>query len=137
MAMRVEFLGTAGAMPIPRPLCECAVCAQARELGVPYARNGPSVFVHGPDVFVDTPGEILDQLNRSTVERIAACFYSHWHPDHTMGRHIFSIIGADFRVWPYEPRRVTPVYLPQQVGWTRAAISASGITCGSSRTASA
>jgi phosphoribosyl 1,2-cyclic phosphate phosphodiesterase len=111
----VEFLGTSGAMPIPRPLCSCAVCVQARDRGVPYARSNPSVFVHGPDVLIDTPGEINDQLNRSTVQQIAACFYSHWHPDHTMGRHVFSLLNADFRVWPYQPRRTTPLYLPQQV----------------------
>lgn len=115
MSLRVEFLGTSGAGPIPRPLCGCAVCEEARVRGVPYARNNPSVFVHGPDVLIDTPGEILDQLNRSSVERIAGCFYSHWHPDHTMGRHIFSILNGNFPVWPYQPRRTTPLYLPQQV----------------------
>jgi phosphoribosyl 1,2-cyclic phosphate phosphodiesterase len=111
----IEFLGTAGAMPIPRPLCNCPVCVEARHRGVPYARSNPSVFIHGPDVLIDTPGEITNQLNRSTVQQIAACFYSHWHPDHTMGRHIFSLLNADFRVWPYQPRRTTPLYLPQQV----------------------
>ena len=115
MSLRVEFLGTSGALPIPRPLCGCAVCRQAREQGIPYARNNPSVFVHGPDVLIDTPGEIVDQLNRSSVAHIAACFYSHWHPDHTMGRHIFSILNHGFPSWPYRPRRTTPLYLPQQV----------------------
>jgi phosphoribosyl 1,2-cyclic phosphate phosphodiesterase len=115
MSLRVEFLDTGGSMPIPRALCDCAVCVQARELGIPYARNNPSVFVHGPDVLIDTPGEINNQLNRSTVEAIAACFYSHWHPDHTMGRHIFSLLNADLLARPYRPRRTTPLYLPQQV----------------------
>jgi phosphoribosyl 1,2-cyclic phosphate phosphodiesterase len=115
MSLRVEFLGTSGALPTPRPLCGCAVCEQARDRGVPYARNNPSVFIHGPDVLIDTPGEILDQLNRSSVEQIAACFYSHWHPDHTMGRHIFSTLNNGYPSWPYQPRRTTPLYLPQQV----------------------
>lgn len=115
MSLRVEFLGTSGAFPTPRPFCGCAVCQQARDRGVPYARNGPSVFIHGPDVLIDTPGEILDQLNRSSVRQIAACFYSHWHPDHTMGRHIFSILNHGFPVWPHQPRRTAPLYLPQQV----------------------
>lgn len=115
MSLRVEFLGTSGALPTPRPFCTCAVCVQARERGLPYTRSGPSVFIHGPDVLIDTPGEILDQLNRSTVERIAACFYSHWHPDHTMGRHIFSLLNHGFPVWPYQPRATTALYLPLQV----------------------
>lgn len=115
MTLRVEFLGTAGAMPIPRPLCACRVCVEAREKGVPYTRSGPSVFVHGPDVMIDTPGEIIDQLNRSAVNRIVACLYSHWHPDHTMGRHIFSTINADYRAWPKAPRGAIDVFLPEQV----------------------
>lgn len=115
MALKVEFLGTAGALPIPRPFCACRVCADARERGVPYTRSGPSLFIHGPDVLVDTPGESVAQLNRSAVERIAACFYSHWHPDHTMGRHVFSAINADYRGWPPSPRAAIEVYLPEGV----------------------
>jgi phosphoribosyl 1,2-cyclic phosphate phosphodiesterase len=82
---------------------------------VPYARSGPSVFVHGPDVLIDTPGEITEQLLRSTVRRIAACFYSHWHPDHTMGRGVFSPMNTGYPAWPYRPRRTTPIYLPERV----------------------
>jgi phosphoribosyl 1,2-cyclic phosphate phosphodiesterase len=55
--VRVEILGSGGAVTIPRPGCGCRVCVEAREKGVPYARTGPSVFVHGPDVLIDTPEE--------------------------------------------------------------------------------
>ncbi len=112
--MRVEFLGTGGAITLPRPLCECRVCSQAREEGLPYSRCGPSLFVHGPDVLIDTPEEIKDQLNRSRITRIAACFYSHWHPDHVMGRRVFDA-NMDLRNWPPQNRR-TDVYLPGRVG---------------------
>ena len=115
-SLRVEFLGTAGGIPTPRPLCGCHICLEAREKGLPYSRSGPSLFVHGPDVLIDTPAEINYELNRSGVKRIAACFYSHWHPDHTMGRHVFSTINVDYRVWPYRPRGAVDVYLPAQVG---------------------
>jgi len=112
--VRVEFLGTGGAVTTPRPFCDCRVCVEAREKGVPYSRSGPSVFVHGPDVLVDTPEEIKAQLNRSTITEISACFYSHWHPDHVMGRRVWEM-NLDFRAWP---RRSNPtdVYLPEQVG---------------------
>lgn len=113
--MRVEFLGSGGATTIPRPLCTCRVCSEAREKGVPYARSGPSVFVHGPDVLIDTPEEIKDELNRSRVTRIEACLYSHWHPDHTAGRRVLEELNIDWRVWPRAPRGTTDVYLPQQV----------------------
>lgn len=71
--------------------------------------------MHGPDVLIDTPEEIKDQLNRSRVKHIAACFYSHWHPDHVMGRRLFESLSMDFRNWP--PRgSCTDVYLPGRVG---------------------
>ena len=111
--MRVEFLGTGGAITTPQPLCSCMVCAEAREKGVPYSRSGPSVFIHGPDLLVDTPEEIKDQLNRSSVKRIGACTYSHWHPDHVMGRRLFEI-NKDYREWPAQDR-CTTVCLPAQV----------------------
>ena len=82
--------------------------------GVPYARTGPSVFVHGPDVLIDTPEESKQQLNRSRVTRIAAGLYSHWHPDHTSGRRVWESRNFEFRSWP---RRfvTTPLYIPERV----------------------
>ncbi len=116
--MKVEILGSGGATTTPRPGCGCRICVEARERGVPYARTGPSVFVHGPDVLFDTPEEAKFQLDRSGVTEIAACFYSHWHPDHTMGRRVWeSRALSGFRDWPPDParRRPTDVYLPEQV----------------------
>ncbi len=111
--MRVEFLGTGGAVTTPQPFCRCRVCVEARERGVPYSRLGPSVFVHGPDVLVDTPEDIKEGLNRSSIQHIAAGLYSHWHPDHVMGRRVWEM-NLDFRAWPRE-NTPTDIYLPQQV----------------------
>jgi phosphoribosyl 1,2-cyclic phosphate phosphodiesterase len=110
-------LGSGGATTTPRPGCACSVCEQARELGAPYARTGPSVFVHGPNVLFDTPEESRLQLERARIGAIGACFYSHWHPDHTMGRRVWETRNGDFRGWPREAKRqrVTDVYLPEQV----------------------
>jgi len=112
--LRVEILGSGGAVTIPRPGCSCRVCVEAREKGRPYERTGPSVFVHGPDVLIDTPEESKSQLNRSGVRRIAGGLYSHWHPDHTAGRRVWESRNFDFRSWPrrYE---TTPVYVPRPV----------------------
>jgi phosphoribosyl 1,2-cyclic phosphate phosphodiesterase len=113
VAMKIEFLGTGGAITTPNPGCRCGVCEEARRKGRPYTRSGPCTFVHGPDVLIDTPEEIKDQLNRSEVARIAAGVYSHWHPDHVMGRRVWEM-NHDWRHWP--PRdRCTPLYLPEQV----------------------
>lgn len=112
--MQIEFLGTGGAFTTPRPGCLCRVCIEAREKGIPYSRSGPSLFLHGPDILIDTPEESKDQLNRSQVKTIRACFYSHWHPDHVMGRRVWETLNWDTRHWP--PRhRQTDIYLPQQV----------------------
>jgi phosphoribosyl 1,2-cyclic phosphate phosphodiesterase len=112
--MQIEFLGSGGAITTPRPNCTCPVCVEARARGVPYSRSGPSVFVHGPDVLIDTPEEIKAQLNRSRVTHIAACFYSHWHPDHVMGRRVWETRNADWRAFP-PTHETTDIYLPQQV----------------------
>lgn len=113
--MRIEFLGTGGAITTPKPGCSCRVCVQARREGVPYSRGGPSVFLHGPDVLVDTPEEIKDQLNRAGIGKVPACLYSHWHPDHVMGRRVWEALNQDWRSWPPH-NRCTDIYLPEQVG---------------------
>jgi phosphoribosyl 1,2-cyclic phosphate phosphodiesterase len=112
--VKVEILGSGGAVTIPRPGCNCRVCVEARDRGAPYARTGPSVFVHGPDVLIDTPEESKQQLNRSQVTRIAAGLYSHWHPDHTSGRRVWEARNFNFRSWPpqYE---TTLIYIPERV----------------------
>jgi phosphoribosyl 1,2-cyclic phosphate phosphodiesterase len=115
--VNVEVLGSGGATTTPRPGCSCRVCSEARVKGLPYTRTGPSVFVHGPNVLFDTPEESKFQLDRAQIGDIAACFYSHWHPDHTMGRRVWETRNGDFRGWPRAAKRqqVTDVYLPQQV----------------------
>ncbi|NPA90853.1 MAG: hypothetical protein GXO55_05325 [Chloroflexi bacterium] len=112
--MRIEFLGTGGAIPTPRPGCHCRVCEPARRYGVPHARMGPSLFVHGPDVLIDTPEESRLQLNRAGIDHVTAVLYSHWHPDHTMGRRVWETMNMDWRGWPQAPKTVQ-VYLPEQV----------------------
>ena len=116
-SVRVEILGSGGAATIPRPGCRCRVCVEAREIGGRSVRTGPSTFVHGPNIVFDTPEESKFQLERAGIGEIAACFYSHWHPDHTMGKRVWETRNGDFRTWPREAKQplVTDIYLPQQV----------------------
>lgn len=111
--MQIEILGSGGATTTPTPGCMCNNCVKAREVGLPYSRSGPSYFIHGPDVLIDTPEEIKYQLNRSGIGHIKACFYSHWHPDHTLGRRVWES-NLDWHAWPPKSR-TTDIYLPQQV----------------------
>lgn len=112
--MKIEFLGTGGSVPTPRPLCRCAVCIEARKRGVPFSRGGPSLFVHGPNLLVDTPEDISISLNRSTVQEISGVFLSHWHPDHVMGRRIFEQLGKDYTGVPVK-NRCTEIFLTSRV----------------------
>src|SRR4051794_39482056 len=115
--VQVEILGSGGAATIPRPGCQCRVCVEARERGNRFTRTGPSTFVHGPNILFDTPEESKFQLERAGVGDISACFYSHWHPDHSMGRRVWETRNGDFRTWPRDAKRplVTDIYLPEQV----------------------
>lgn len=112
--LKVEILGSGGAIRTPRPGCSCRVCAEARQRGVPYARSGPGAFVHGPDLLVDTSEDIYLQLDRANLLPIRGGLYTHWHPDHTMGRRVWETLNADFRRLPTHHRR-SNVYVPNGV----------------------
>lgn len=112
--MQIEILGSGGAFAIPRAGSTRAIDIEAREKGIPYARSGPSAFIHGPDILFDTPEESRDQLVRAGISHVTACFYSHWHPDHVMGRRVWESLNHADRTWPRQ-HRTTDVYLPEQV----------------------
>jgi phosphoribosyl 1,2-cyclic phosphate phosphodiesterase len=111
--MKLEVLGSGGAVTTPKPFCQCTVCVTARHGSPVDSRFGPSVFIHGPDLLIDTPEEISVQLNRSTIQTIKACTYSHWHPDHTSGKRIFEM-NRDWIGFPPNDKS-TRVYLTEKV----------------------
>ena len=117
--MRVEILGSGGAATIPRPgLPVPRLRRGARARAAATRARARATFVHGPNILFDTPEESKLQLERAGIDvRSRACFYSHWHPDHTMGRRVWETRNGDFRTWPREAKRplVTDVYLPEQV----------------------
>lgn len=110
--MRIEILGSGGAIAVPRPGHHDRYNDEAREKGVPYQRRGPSVFIHGPNILFDTPEDILESLNRARIDEVHACFYSHWHPDHVMGRRVFEQLNWNLRGGD---NRCTDVYVPTRV----------------------
>ncbi|MEE8440914.1 MAG: MBL fold metallo-hydrolase [Spirochaetia bacterium] len=118
--MKIEVLGSGGAVTVPRAFCDCRVCTQAKDNPrPPYVRHGPSVYIHDLDLLIDTPEEIRIQLNRSGIDSVGTVLYTHWHPDHTAGIRVFegnytvaSLLDPDKR-----PRR-TRVVLPHRVART-------------------
>ncbi len=87
--MKFEFVGTGGCVALPRPLCGCPVCVEARDKGRPYSRNGCSLYLHDAALLIDTPEDIAVALNNSDIERIENVLYTHLDPDHTLGLRVF------------------------------------------------
>lgn len=102
-------------MVIPKPLCRCRICREAREKGGPYQRTGPSIFIHDENILVDTPAEIALQLNRSGIEQIDHLLFTHLDPDHVEGFRVVEQITLDFRTWrAYEGHHLKLV-LPEEL----------------------
>ncbi len=97
--MHLRILGSGGCTATPRPGCECPVCTEAREKGVPYSRTGPSLFVENINALVDTPEEIVQQLNRENIHQVEYILYTHWHPDHTMGMRVVEQLNMEYLRW--------------------------------------
>ena len=118
--MRIEVLGSGGAAIIPRAMCSCSVCEEARQKNVvPFVRYGPSLFIHDINLLIDTPEEISIQLNRSRITKVEAALYSHWHPDHTSGMRIWEANLDPERLWEYPHKtNCTTIYLPEIVDKT-------------------
>ena len=113
--MKLTILGSGGCMVIPKPLCQCRVCEEAREKGVPYERTGPSAFIHDENILIDTPAEIAYQLNRSRIEHIDYLIFSHLDPDHVEGFRVAEQIALDFRTWHAYPEKQINLVLPEHL----------------------
>ncbi|TET13080.1 MAG: hypothetical protein E3J81_09490 [Dehalococcoidia bacterium] len=113
--MKWTILGSGGCMVIPKPLCRCRVCLEARKKGVPYARAGPSAFLHDINLLIDTPAEIVSLLNRSAIRRADYLIFTHLDPDHTEGFRVVEQIALDFRTWRAYPEKQICLLLPEQL----------------------
>jgi len=102
-------------MVIPKPLCQCRVCREARKKGVPYARAGPSVFLHDINLLIDTPAEIVSLLNRSSIRRLDYLTFTHADPDHVEGFRVVEQIALDFRSWHAYAEKQICLLLPEQL----------------------
>jgi len=102
-------------MIIPKPLCRCRVCEEARIKGVPYARAGPAAFLHDINLLIDTPAEIVSLLNRSSIRRVDYLTFTHLDPDHVEGFRVVEQIALDFRTWRAYPEKQICLLLPEQL----------------------
>lgn len=102
-------------MVIPKPLCQCRICKEARTKGRPYERTGPSAFIHDENILIDTPAEIAYQLNRSRIEQIDYLIFTHLDPDHVEGLRVVEQITLDFRTWEAYQNKHIRLLLPEQL----------------------
>lgn len=95
--MKFTILGSGGAIRIPRACCDCSICNEARQKGYPYKRLGQSLFLHDENILFDTPEDINEELNDHKIKEVNHIFYTHWHPDHTLGCRIIESLmdGVD------------------------------------------
>lgn len=94
--MNIIILGSGGSQTIPRPCCKCNICQEARIKGIPYSRNGPSIFIEEINTIFDTPKDIINSVNRENIYKIDNIVYTHWHPDHTEGMRIVEEITKNW-----------------------------------------
>jgi phosphoribosyl 1,2-cyclic phosphate phosphodiesterase len=111
--MEVTILGSGGCTVIPKPLCRCHVCEEARRKGVPYERTGPSAFIHEQNLLIDTPAEIARQLNQTRIDRVDYLLFTHLDPDHVEGFRVVEQVALDFRTWRGYPGKQIHLILPQ------------------------
>jgi len=113
--MELTILGSGGCTVIPKPLCGCPVCEEARRKGTPYERTGPSAFIHDENLLIDTPAEIAFQLNRSQIDQIDYLLFTHLDPDHVEGSRVVEHITLDFRTWQAYVGRQIQLVLPEKL----------------------
>jgi len=90
--MQLVVLGSGGFLPIPRAGCHCRICKSARQNGWPIKRHSPAIYLKEIKGLFDTPEDINDTLNFNQIDVVENIFYTHWHPDHTLGFRVVEIL---------------------------------------------
>ena len=113
MHMNLTILGSGGCTVIPKPLCSCNVCREARRKGPPYERTGPCAYISDSNLLIDTPAEVATQLNRGLIDTIDFLTFTHLDPDHVEGFRVVEQIALDFRTWEAYPDKQIQLILPE------------------------
>ncbi|HKJ98876.1 MAG TPA: MBL fold metallo-hydrolase [Desulfotignum sp.] len=113
--MKFTVLGSGGCMVIPKPLCQCRICTEARQKGGPFERGGPAAFVHDENILIDTPAEICRQLNQFNIAAVSNLMLTHLDPDHIEGFRVVEQITIDFRTWEAHADKTVRLVMPRQL----------------------
>lgn len=94
--MKFKVIGSGGCVCLPKPLCYCKICTEARIKGRPYSRFGCSLFLEDINLLIDTPEDIVHAINHSDIKTIDNVLFSHVDPDHTLGFRVFEQLKLDW-----------------------------------------
>ncbi len=115
--MKFIIIGSGGCVCLPKPLCQCKVCVEARQKGGRYKRFGCSLYLENASLLVDTPEDIVHALNAVDVHSVDRVLYTHRDPDHTLGMRVFEQLRLEWLDY-YEkipPRSPIDVYAAPEV----------------------
>jgi len=110
--MKFKILGSGGAMPIPRPFCQCKLCNLARK-DKKYKRNSCSAFIEDINTLIDCPEDIGDSLNRENIKQVDNLLITHWHPDHTFGLRV--VLEAIYNFLDRKAEHLINIYIGKKV----------------------
>lgn len=57
--MKFKVIGSGVCVCLPKPLCYCKICTEARIKGRLYSRFGCSLFLEDINLLIDTPEDIV------------------------------------------------------------------------------
>ena len=94
--MRFIIIGSGGCVCLPKPLCQCRICVEARQRGGRYKRFGCSLYLEDVALLVDTPEDVAHALNAADVRVVDRIFYTHRDPDHTLGMRVLEQLRLEW-----------------------------------------
>jgi phosphoribosyl 1,2-cyclic phosphate phosphodiesterase len=94
--MKLIIIGSGGCVCLPKPLCQCKVCVEARQKGGRHKRYGCSLYLVDISLLVDTPEDIAHAINAANIHSVERVLYTHRDPDHTLGVRIFEQLRLEW-----------------------------------------
>lgn len=92
MTFKIKFLGTGGALGVPKIRCSCNVCSTANKKEKNTRNNASVLITHNKKNFlIDTPPEIRSMLTKNRIHSIDAVFITHTHYDHLRGLNVLNL----------------------------------------------
>ncbi len=73
------------------------------------------MFLHDENILFDAPEEIAAEMENAGIHRMDHLFFTHWHPDHTLGARILEIMNthwAEELEWRMAAVHKTEVHMP-------------------------